>query len=128
MRCLKNLDAWNGGGWGYLEPQPPIQPLGRLSVDGRTGHCPERQPRHLTIRVLMVSTVGALNLRASDSPVLHRTCPIYCLVLLLALLLLFANYPPTVHVAGDRWSRLLRSPVVAPLDAPDSLVAHRTVR
>jgi hypothetical protein len=34
--------------------------LGRLSVDGRTGHCPVRQPRHPTVRVLAVSTIGAL--------------------------------------------------------------------
>jgi hypothetical protein len=25
--------------------------LGRLSVDGRTGHCPVRQPRYPTVRV-----------------------------------------------------------------------------
>jgi hypothetical protein len=45
---------------GYLQPQPPNQPLGRLSVDGRTGHCPVCQPRHPTVRDLTVSTVGAL--------------------------------------------------------------------
>jgi hypothetical protein len=60
--------------WGIYSLQQPIQPLGRLSIDGRigqsgappdtvwcaTGHCPVRQPRHPTVRVLMVSTVGAL--------------------------------------------------------------------
>jgi hypothetical protein len=61
MRSLKNLDVWSGGGWGvFIYPQPPNQPLGRLSVDGRTGHCLVRQPRHPTVRVLTVSTVGAL--------------------------------------------------------------------
>jgi hypothetical protein len=45
---------------GIYSPQPPKQPLGRAAVDGRTGHCLVRQPRHPTIRVLMVSTVGAL--------------------------------------------------------------------
>jgi hypothetical protein len=45
---------------GYLKPQPPKQPLGRAAIDGRTGHCLVRQPRHPTVRVLTVSTVGAL--------------------------------------------------------------------
>jgi hypothetical protein len=45
---------------GFYSPQPPIQLLGKAVVDGRTGHCPVRQPRHPTVRVLMVSTVGAL--------------------------------------------------------------------
>jgi hypothetical protein len=34
--------------------------LGVAAVDGRTGHCPVRQPRHPTVRVLTQSTVGAL--------------------------------------------------------------------
>jgi hypothetical protein len=25
---------------GIYSPQPPIQPLGKAAVDGRTGHCP----------------------------------------------------------------------------------------
>jgi hypothetical protein len=33
---------------------------GWAAVDGRTGQCPVRQPRHPTVRVLMVSTIGAL--------------------------------------------------------------------
>jgi hypothetical protein len=49
---------WLGG---IYSPQPPIQPLGQAAVDGRTRHCPVRQPRHPTIRVLAVSTVGALS-------------------------------------------------------------------
>jgi hypothetical protein len=46
--------------WGIYSPQPPIQPLGQAVVDGRTGHCPLRQPRYPTARVLTVSIVGAL--------------------------------------------------------------------
>ena len=46
--------------WGIYSPQPPIQPLGQTAVDGLTGQCPVRQPRHPTVRVLTVSTVGAL--------------------------------------------------------------------
>jgi hypothetical protein len=42
-----------------------------------TGHCPVRQPRHLTIRVrpLELLTCGP-----SDSPVVHRTGSVHCLV------------------------------------------------
>jgi hypothetical protein len=65
---------------------------------------------------------------ASDSPVLHRTGTVHYPVRLMALLCLCANCQRTVHVAGDRWSRPLRSLVVAPLGAPDSPMAHRTVR
>jgi hypothetical protein len=46
--------------WGIYSPQPPIQPLGQAVVDGRTGQS-VRQPRHPTVRVLTVSTVGALS-------------------------------------------------------------------
>jgi hypothetical protein len=47
--------------WGIYSPQPPIQPLGQAAGDGRTGQCPVRQPHHPTVRVLTVSTVGALS-------------------------------------------------------------------
>jgi hypothetical protein len=47
--------------WGVYSPQPPIQLLGQAAVDGRTGQCPVRQPRHPTVMVLTVSTVGALS-------------------------------------------------------------------
>jgi hypothetical protein len=60
---------------GIYSPQPPIQSLGVAAIDGRTrqsrappdtvrcatGHCSVRQPRHPTVRVLAVSTVGALS-------------------------------------------------------------------
>jgi hypothetical protein len=49
---------WLGG---IYSPQPPIQPLGQAAIDGRTGQCPVRQPRHQPVRVLMVLTVGALS-------------------------------------------------------------------
>jgi hypothetical protein len=47
--------------WGIYSPQPPIQPLVQAAVDGRTEQCPVRQPRHPTVRVLTVLTVGALS-------------------------------------------------------------------
>jgi hypothetical protein len=67
MQMAENLDALNGGGWGYLYPQPSNQPLGlgccrwaHRTVRYATGHSPVRQTRHPTVRVLTVSTVGAL--------------------------------------------------------------------
>jgi hypothetical protein len=60
---------WLGG---IYSPQPPIQPLGWLlsmgaldspvrhwTVRCATGHCRVRQPRHPTVRVRTLSTVGA---------------------------------------------------------------------
>jgi hypothetical protein len=46
---------------GIYSPQPPKQPLGVATVNGRTGHCPVRQPRHPTVRVLAVSIVKTLS-------------------------------------------------------------------
>jgi hypothetical protein len=45
---------------GIYSPQPPKQLLGVAAVDGRTRHCPVRQPCHPTVRVLTQSIVGAL--------------------------------------------------------------------
>jgi hypothetical protein len=72
--------------WGIYSPQPPIQPLGQAAVDGRIGQCPVRQPRHLTVRVLTVSTVGLCLHVAPDSPVPHWTGTVHCLVRLWRLL------------------------------------------
>jgi hypothetical protein len=82
---------------------------------------PVRQPRHLTVRVPTVSTVGARTSWGTGQSGPHRTITVHCPVRLLSLLWLCANCPRTVHVAGDRWSRLLRLLAVA-------LLAHRTVR
>jgi hypothetical protein len=67
MRCLKNLDAWSGGGWGVFIAPTTKPTVGEVvcrwahrTVWYTTGHCPVRQPRHPTVRVLTVSTVGAL--------------------------------------------------------------------
>jgi hypothetical protein len=46
---------------GIYSPQPPKQPLGEAAVDGCTGHCPVRQPRHPTVRVRAQTTIGALS-------------------------------------------------------------------
>jgi hypothetical protein len=83
---------------GYLYPQPPNQPLGRLSVDGRTGHCPVRQPRHPTVRVQTVSTVGALTSWGTGQALFTVQCAFWrC-----------SDSERTVRTlftfAGDRWS------------------------
>jgi hypothetical protein len=46
-----------------------------------TGHCPVRQPRHPTVRVRPLELLSS---GPPDSPVVHRTCPVDCLVRLLA--------------------------------------------
>jgi hypothetical protein len=53
MRCLKNLDALNSGGWGVF-----IAPTTKTAVG--EGCYPVHEPRHPTVRVLTVSTIGAL--------------------------------------------------------------------
>ena len=58
------MNAWMVGVevvGGIYSHQPPIQPLGVAAVDGRTGQCPVRRPRHPTVKVLTISTVGALS-------------------------------------------------------------------
>jgi hypothetical protein len=47
---------------------------------------PVRQPRHPTVRVLTVSTVGALSAWGTGQSVPHRTGTVHYLVRLLALL------------------------------------------
>jgi hypothetical protein len=63
----ENLDPLNGGGWGvFIAPttKPAVEEgCGRWAhrtVRCATGHYPVRQPCHPTVRVLTVSTVGAL--------------------------------------------------------------------
>jgi hypothetical protein len=45
---------------GIYSPHPPKQPLGQAAINGRTGHCPVRQPHYPTVRILTQSTVAAL--------------------------------------------------------------------
>jgi hypothetical protein len=67
MCSLKNLDALKCGGWGVFIAPTTKMAVGEgccrwvhRTVRCATGHCPVRQPRHPTVRVLTVSTVGAL--------------------------------------------------------------------
>jgi hypothetical protein len=45
--CIVEVEAVGG----IYSPQPPKQPLGVAAVDGCTGHCLVRQPRHPIVRV-----------------------------------------------------------------------------
>jgi hypothetical protein len=65
----ENLDALKCGGWGGGVFIAPITKMVvgdavcrwvHRTVRCTTGYCSVRQPRHPTVRVLMVSTVGAL--------------------------------------------------------------------
>jgi hypothetical protein len=92
--------------------------LGNSAVDGRTGHCPVRQPRHPTVRVrpLELLTCGP-----SDSPVVHRTGPVHCLVRHLAPALTLRVQLHCSMFTVDFCRRPLAQLAVAPL-------ANRTVR
>ena len=68
MQCLKILDAWSGGGWGvfialnhHIAVGEAVYRWARRTVRCAIGHCLVRQPRHPTVRVLAVLTVGALS-------------------------------------------------------------------
>jgi hypothetical protein len=61
------LDGWSGGGWRVFIAPTTNSTVGdgccrwaHRTVRCATGHCPVRQPRHPTVRVLTVSIVGAL--------------------------------------------------------------------
>jgi hypothetical protein len=59
MQYDGNLDALNRGGWGIYSPNHQNSRWGGLLSMGAPDR-PVRQPRHPTVRVLTVSTVGAL--------------------------------------------------------------------
>jgi hypothetical protein len=121
MRCVKNLDAWSGGGWGVFIAPTTSSTVGEAVC--RWVHRTVRCASHVTqpLGFWQFWPLELWHLRAPDSPVPHWTGPVHCPVRLLALLWLCTNCPRTVHVAGDRWSRPLCLPAVA-------LLAHRTVR
>jgi hypothetical protein len=68
MNCCECLDGWSGGGWGvFIAPNHHTTVgEGMLSMgapDSLVRHrtVSVRQPHHPTVRVLTVSTVGALS-------------------------------------------------------------------
>jgi hypothetical protein len=60
--CISEcLDGWSGGGCGvFIAPNHQFNRWGRLLSMGAPDS-PVRQPRHPTVRILTVSTVGALS-------------------------------------------------------------------
>jgi hypothetical protein len=67
MRSSECLDVLNSGGWGVFIVPTTKTVVGEgccrwahRTIRCATGHCPVCQPRHPTVRVLTVSTVGAL--------------------------------------------------------------------
>jgi hypothetical protein len=84
----ENLDALKCGGWEVFIAPPTKMAVGEAvcrwahrTVRCTIGHCPMRQPCHPTVRVrpLELCQPGPL-----DSPVVHRTVTVRCLVRLLA--------------------------------------------
>jgi hypothetical protein len=84
-----------------------------------------RQPRHPTIRVLKILTIGALSSchtrQSGAAP--NRYCSLSGAPLMPAL-----TSVRTVHALFTLLQTTVALLAVAPLGAPDSLVAHRTVR
>ena len=61
MHYCECLDDWSGGGCGvFIAPNHQFNRWGRLLSMGAPDN-PVRQPRHPIVRVLTVSTVGALS-------------------------------------------------------------------
>jgi hypothetical protein len=123
------------GGWGYLYPQPPKQPLGKSAVEGRTGQS-GASPNTVRCASHVTQPLGFWRFRplelclhgAPDSPVSHRTGTVHCPVHLLALLWLCARSPRTVHCSLLLLQTTVGAVAVAPHDTLDSPVLHRIVR
>jgi hypothetical protein len=103
---------------GIYSPNNQTNRWGWAAVDGRTGHCPVRQPRHPPVRGLTALTVGALTAWATGqfggAPDSHCSLSGAPSGAALTLRALFA-------VPADRWSLLL-------CWRPLLRLAHRTVR
>jgi hypothetical protein len=135
MQYAGNLDALNSGGWGVFIAPTAKTIVGEgccrwayRTVQCATGHCPVRQPRHPTISVLTVSTVGALTSwgTGQSEAALDRHYSLSGAPSGAALTL------RELSAYCSRCRRPLES-IVALLSrcfagTPDSLVAHRTVR
>jgi hypothetical protein len=100
----------------FIPPNHQFNRWGRLLSMGAPDSS-VRQPRHPTVRVLTVSTVGALSSFGTGQ---SDAAPDRYWALSDAPLVAALPSARTVHVVGDRWSRPLRWLAVAP-------VAHRTV-
>jgi hypothetical protein len=109
MQYARNLDVLNSGGWGVFIAPTTKTVVGEgccrwahRIVRCATGHCPVRQPHHPTVRVLTVSTVGALTAWGTGQSLFTVRC---------AFLRCSALRELSAHCsafAGVRWSRPLR--------------------
>jgi hypothetical protein len=119
---LETWMPWSGGVWGVFIAPTTKPTIGEVvcrwahrTVRCATGHCPVCQPRHPIVRVLTVSTVGALTAWCTEHALFTVRCAFWrCSDSVRTVRALFT-------FAGDRWSRPLRFLAIDPL-------AHRTVR
>jgi hypothetical protein len=126
------LDAWSGGDWGviialnhHIAVGEAVCRWAHLTVRCATGHCPVRQPRHPTVRVLKILTVEALtSCRTGQS----GTAPDRYYSLSGAPLTPPLTSAHTVHALLTLLQTTIVLLAVAPLGAPDSPVVHRTAR
>jgi hypothetical protein len=127
MRSSECLDGWSGGGWGVFVAPTTNSTVGEgcsrwahQTVQCATGHYLARQPRHPTIRVLTVSTVGALTSWGTEqsgaAPDRHCSLSGAPSGAALTLRELSAHYSLLQTTVG--------AVVVAPLGAPDSPVNY----
>jgi hypothetical protein len=61
MRSAECLDRWSGGGWGAFIAPNHQATVGEGQLSMGAPDSPVREPRHPTIRVRALSTVGALS-------------------------------------------------------------------
>jgi hypothetical protein len=87
--------------------------------------CPVRQPRHPTVRV---RPLELCNPGPSESPVVHRTVTVHCLVRFLAPALTLRELSAHCSVHCSLLQMTVGAVAVAPHGTPDNPVAHRTVR
>jgi hypothetical protein len=123
MRSSECLGALKSGGWGvFISPTTKMVVgevccrLAHRTVWCATGHCPVRQPCHPTVRV---RSLELLTCGPPDSPVVHRTGLVHCLVRHLAPALTSARAVALFTV--DFCTQPLAQLAVAPL-------AHQTIR
>jgi hypothetical protein len=128
----KNLDAWSGAGWGvfialnnYIAIGEAVCRWAHRTVQCATGHCPVCQPRHPTVRVLKILTVGALTSCHTGQ---SGAAPDRYYSLSGAPLMPALTSARTAHALFTLLQTTIAQLAVASLGAPDSLVAHRTVR
>jgi hypothetical protein len=131
MQWLKTWMPWMVVVGGIYSPNHQTNRWGWATVDGRTGHCPVRQPRHQPLGFWQFRPLELWHLGAPDSPVPHQTHTVHCPVRYWRLLWLL---PRTValsgHCAVDRCadSRCSAWCTGQSGDTPDSPVNYSGVR